>query len=221
MDYRHICTAATIAHHGLETAHNAVSNVAPSEEGFDATVEAHSMRQILFRYTMLEIANVADVASISRALYKDHPELAEMHRELSKAFEFFKYIRNKYVAHLVPDLTAKTFEWQPYAYTALGKQDPGQPLVLSWWVLETVINTYTDPSSGHKIFNGDTDLNYPPDQTRFLNFLGETAVKSLEYTKCLIGVTTGYVDFPDLESDWVALAVEAGKTEFEYLAKKR
>ncbi|MVO18363.1 hypothetical protein [Parasedimentitalea huanghaiensis] len=221
MDYRHICSAAMLAQHGLQTAHNAANNVGFDKEGLDAAIEAHSLRQILFRYIMLEIANVADVAGISRTLYKDHPELATMHSELSKAFEFFKYIRNKYVGHLVPDLTAKTFEWQPHAYTTLGKEESGQPLLLSWWVLETVINTYTDPSSGHKIFEGETDLNYPPDQDRFLNFLGETVVKSLKYTTRLIEVTVEKVEIPDLENDWVQLAIKAGKTEFEYLAKKR
>lgn len=84
-----------------------------------------------------------------------------------------------------------------------------------------MINTYTDPSSGHKIFEGDTDLNYPPDRTRFLNFLGESAVKSLEYSARLIEVTADYVDIPDMENEWVCLALKAGKTDFEYLAKKR
>lgn len=221
MDYRHICSAAMIAQHGLQTAHNAANNVGSDKDGLEAAVEVHSMRQILFRYIMLEIANVADVAGISKSLYKDHPELSAMHKELSKAFEFFKYIRNKYVGHLVPELTAKTFEWQPCAYTALGKEESGQSLLLSWFVLETAINTYTDPSSGHKIFDGETDLHYPPDQTRFLNFLGETVLKSLEYTASLIEVTVENVEIPDMENDWASLAIKAGKTEFEYLAKKR
>lgn len=221
MDYRHICSAAMIAQHGLQTAHNAANNVGSNKDGLEAAVEIHSMRQILFRYIMLEIANVSYVADISKSLYKDHPELSVMHNELSKAFEFFKYIRNKYVGHLVPDLTAKTFEWHPFAYSTLGKKETEQPLFLSWLVLDTVINTYTDPSSGHKIFEGETDLNYPPDQERFLNFLGETAVKSLKYTARLIQATVEKVEIPDLENDMERLAIKAAKTEFEYLAKKR
>lgn len=221
MNHQHICAAAMLAHHGLQTAHIAANNVHFEGGDVDQVVEAHSMRQILFRYIMLEIANVADVAGISRALYKEYPELATMHGELSKAFEFFKYIRNKYVGHLVPDLTAKTFEWQPHAYTTLGKKDTGQPLLLSWWILETVINTYTDPTTGHKIFDGETDLNYPPDQTRFLNYLGDTAEKSIEYTSRLIEASVNHVELPDIEDDWMSLAVKAGRTEFEFLAKKR
>lgn len=220
MDYRHICTAATIAHHGLQTAHDAASQLGGEAGDPDAGTRLLSMRQMLFRHIMLEIANVADVAGISRTLYKDHAELGEMHGALSKAFEFFKYIRNKYVGHLVPDLTAKTFEWLPHAYEMLGKRDASHQLILSWFVLETVINTYTDPS-GHKIFDSDTDLNYPPDRTRFLNFLGETAVDALRYSALLIEVTAGYVDAPDMQTEWLALAMKAGETDFEYLTKKR
>lgn len=114
MDYRHICTAAMISHHGLQTAHNAASRHSADQDDLETKTSLLSMRQMLFRHIMLEIANIADVAAISRAVYKDHPDLGEMHAALSKAFEFFKYIRNKYVGHLVPALTAKTFDWLPW-----------------------------------------------------------------------------------------------------------
>jgi len=226
MDYRHICTAAMIARHGLQTAHDAANRLhndkgVDDKDELEAATNLLSMRQILFRHIMLEIANIADVAAISRALYKDHPELGKMNAELSKAFELFKYIRNKYVGHLVPELTAKTFEWLPQAYGSLGKRDSGNQLILSWYILETVINTYTDPSTGHKIFDSETDLNYPPDQTRFLNFLGEATINSLRYSELLIEVTADYVDVPDMQTEWMSLAVKAGKTDFEYLKKKR
>src|SRR5690606_18404916 len=89
----HICSAAMIAHHGLQTAHNAANEVFPANNSADETIKFYSLQQILFRYIMVEIANVADVAAISRSLYKDHPELGELHASLSKSFEFFKYIR--------------------------------------------------------------------------------------------------------------------------------
>ncbi|HEX8644501.1 MAG TPA: hypothetical protein VF702_11380 [Allosphingosinicella sp.] len=221
MDYRHICTAAMIAHHGLRTAHDAANRLSSDKDDLETKTDLLSMRQILFRHVMLEIANIADVARIARTLYKDHPELGEMHVELSNAFEFFKYIRNKYIGHLVPGLTAKTFEWLPQAYGTLGRNDASHQLVLSWFVLETAINTYTGPSSGHKIFESDTDLNYPPDRTRFLNFLGESALGSLKYSAQLIKVAAGYVDVPHLQRDWISLAMKAGETDFEHLAKKR
>lgn len=222
MNYRHICTSATISHHGLRSAHNAVSQLGQGEEkpDMDHAVSLHSMRQLFFRHIILEIANIADVAAISRAMYKDHPDLGILHTELAKGFEFFKYIRNKYVGHLVPELTEKTFEWHPTAHHAFGRAVASDQLILSWFILETVINTYTDPTSGHRVFDSETDLNYPPDQERFLNFLGETAEQALRYAEQLIEVAASYVDVPDMENEWLSLAIKAGQTEFEYLKKK-
>ena len=211
-----------ISHHGLRTAHNATNQLGQGEEkpDMDRTVDLHSMRQLFFRHIILEIANIADVAAISRTIYKDHPDLGALHTELAKAFEFFKYIRNKYVGHLVPELTDKTFEWQPTAHQTFGKVEASNQLILSWFILETVINTYTDPTTGHRVFDSETDLNYPPDQKRFLNFLGETAEKALTYSERLIEVAASYVDVPDMENEWLELAMKAGQTEFEYLKKK-
>ena len=54
------------------------------------------------------------------------------------------------------------------------------------FALETAINTYADPVTGHKLSISDTDLNYPPDHTRFLNFLGDTVLGSMAYITQLI-----------------------------------
>jgi hypothetical protein len=45
--------------------------------------------------------------------------------------------------------------------------------------LETAINTYTDAKSGHKIFNSETDLNYPPDRMRFWLLWGPSMCKDV------------------------------------------
>jgi len=221
MDYRHICTAAMIAHQGLRAAHNAANELMADQDSLEAKATLLGTRQFLLRHIMLEIANIADVSAISRAIFKDHPELGEMHAALAKPFEFFKYIRNKFVGHMVEDLTSKTFEWIPHAYSTLGKTDTAHQLILSWFVLETVINTYVDPATGHKIFGGETDLNFPPDRTRFLNYLGDAAEGSLRYAALLIEVTASYVDIPDLKNDLIPLAMKAGETEFKYLTKGR
>lgn len=222
MNYRHICTAAMIANHGLRTAHNAASQLGKGEEkpDMDRKVDLVSMRLLFFRHIMLEVANIADVFDISRAMFKDHPDLGKLHGESTKAFEFCKYIRNKYVGHLVPELTDKTFEWEPTAHHTIGKVSSGDQFLLSWFILETVINTYTDPTTGHKIFDSETALSYPPDEKRFFNFLGETAEKALKCSECLIEVAASYIDVPDMENDWLTLAMKAGQTEFGYLKKK-
>ncbi len=209
MNYRHICTAGMVAHHGLKTAH----------EALEGGAESLSMRLLLMRHIMMEIANVADLVSISGGLYKEHPDLSELHKPIKKALEFFKYIRNVYIGHFVPDLTDKTFEWQPLTNALVGSDDHDKRLVASWFALETAINTYADPDTGHKIFESDTDLNYPPDRTRFLNYLGETAVGALAYVALLIQISRTKFETPDVHADMLELAKIAGQTDFSVLTK--
>lgn len=209
MNYRHICTAGMVAHHGLKTAH----------EALEGGAESLSMRLLLMRHIMMEIANVADLGSICGGLYKEHLDLSELHKPVKKALEFFKYIRNVYIGHFVPDLTDKTFEWQPFTNALVGSDDHDKQLVASWFALETAINTYADPDTGHKIFESDTDLNYPPDRTRFLNYLGETTVGSLAYVARLIQISRTKFETPDVHADMFELAKIAGQTDFSVLTK--
>lgn len=198
-----------VAHHDLLTAHEALE-IGPA---------SMSMRLVLMRHIMMEIANIADLAAISGSLYKDHSDLGDLHKSIRKALEFFKYLRNVYIGHFVPDLTDKTFEWMPQTNALVGSTAPSEQCVVSWFALETAINTYADPESGHKIFDSDTDLNYPPDQTRFLNFLGETVLGSVKYVARLIVVTRSLVNIPDLQESMHELAMIAGQTDFSMLTK--
>ena len=209
MNYRHICLAGMVAHHGLVTAH----------EALEAGPSSLSMRLLLMRHLISEIANVADLATMASGLYKEHADLGELQRPIRKALEFCKYLRNVYVGHFVPDLTDKTFEWMPQTNAILGSAVPDEQLIVSWFAFETAINTYADPETGHKIFDTDTDLNYPPDQTRFLNFLGETVVAAIAYLTRLVKVARSHIDVPDIDEKMLELARAAGQTEFSILTK--
>ena len=211
MDYRHICTAGMVALHDLQTAHKLL------EDG----PESMNLRLVLIRHLILEIANIADLAAISGRLYKNHPNLGELYKATRTDLDFFKYLRNIYVGHFTPDLTAKTFEWLPYTNAFLGSNKLNKQLGISWFALETAINTYAAPETGHKIFPSDTDLNYPSDLTRFLNLLGETALDSMSYATKLVAVTRSYVTIPDLDKELLGLAITAGQTDFEFLTKRR
>lgn len=221
VDYRHICAAASIAYHGLKFAHEAANSQIGKKDDIATKVQLLGMRNLYLRHIMFEIANVAEVAGMAKSLYKDHADLGEAYKKIAKGAEFFKYIRNKFVGHLTPELTAKAFEWIPHCYEVMGDTDPAKGTVLTWFILETAINTYTDPASGHKIFDTETDLNYPPDRTRFLNYLGRTADDTLAYAELLITTSAAYVTFPDLKADLIPLAMKAGETDFTFLAKKR
>ncbi|MGR6429653.1 hypothetical protein ACU5AY_01910 [Rhizobium sp. PAMB 3174] len=209
MDYRHICTAGTVAHHDLLVAH----------EALEAGPESMNMRLVLIRHLILEIANIADIASISGALYKENPDLGKAYQEIRKGLEFFKYLRNVYVGHFVPDLTNKTFEWIPLTNALLGGEKQNERFGVSWFALETAINTYADPDTGHKVFDSDTDLNYPPDHTRFLNFLGDTVLGSMNYVTQLVSIARAHVDVADVHADMLQLAFAAGQTDFSVLRK--
>lgn len=177
------------------------------------------MRVVLIRHIILEIANVADISILSRNLQKVHPDLSALYDPICEALEFFKYIRNKYIAHFVPDLSDKIFEWQPFSYNLLGRLDIGSHNVVSMFALETVINTYCDGENGHKIFDSEIDLSYPPDLTRFLDYVGVSTIGALSYIVRLIEISRSYVDAPDMETDWLQLAIKAGETDFKYLRK--
>jgi hypothetical protein len=222
LNYRHICTAAMIANNGLRMAHSAASQLGKGEEvpDMERVIELSSMRLMFVRHIMLEITNIADVADKSRALFKDHSDLGRLHGECVKAFDFCKYIRNKYVGHLEPELADKTFEWEPNAYHTIGQSSVGEQYFMSLFVLETAINTYVDPDTSHKIFDSETDLRYPPNEKRFYDFLGKTAEDALNFSDCLIEVTASYVEVPDMEKTWKSLAIKAGGTQFRYLAKR-
>lgn len=209
MNYRHICIAGMVAHHGLRTAHEALG----------VGAESLSMRLVMMRYLMMELANVADLATICGGLYQEQPDLSELHKPIKKGLEFFKYIRNVYIGHFVQDLADKTFEWQPFTNALVGSDDDDKQLVASWFALETAINTYADPEMGHKIFASDTDLNYPPDRTRFLNYLRETALGSLAYVARLIQISRTKFETPDVHADMLDLAKIAGQTDFNVLTK--
>lgn len=211
MDYRHICTAGMISHHDLLTVH----------EALEAGDTSPSIRVVFFRHLILEIANIADLSAISGQLYKEHPELGSLYQDARREFDFCKYLRNIYVGHFVPELTEKLFEWQPYANALLGSIESNRQFGISWFALETAINTYADPKDGHKIFPTDTDLNYPPDQTRFFNFLGDSALKAIKYSALLVETTRTYISVPDLDAQMLELAKIAGDTDFIKLTKKK
>jgi hypothetical protein len=57
---------------GLRAAHNAANELMSDDGSLEGDANLLVMRQLLLRRIMLEIANIADVAGISRAIYKDH-----------------------------------------------------------------------------------------------------------------------------------------------------
>lgn len=173
MDFVHIAIAARMAHGDLVAA-DAALEAGPSD---------HAVRLILIKQLLVSCANVTDLELICRALYKEHPTISEIITPHRRSFEFAKYIRNIAVGHVNPLLSQKTLEWRPELNAVL--MIPGAPAeaFLGYAVLETAINTFVD-GERHRIFDSDTDLAYPPDLTRFLNFLGGDGTRRDRVLRC-------------------------------------
>lgn len=169
---------------------------------------------------LVTLANVCDFEAGARASYKECPEPAAVFKPLRKQCELAKYLRNKFVGHIHPDLLAKALEWQPMLRKVLPDgEDPQIMLLVNLWLLETAINTYVQADGTHKVFASETDLMYPPDWERFAEFLESTIRGGIEYLALiracwkprLVPVLPEPISIED--------ATRAGRTEFKYLAQ--
>jgi hypothetical protein len=95
---------------------------------------------------------------------------------------------------------------------------PSGDVFLGFGILETAINTLVDGDSD-RTFENDTDLGYPPDLTRFLNFLGSTVRVGIAYCEALAAAVRR-AELPDFGSNLVELAIEAGKTDSKFITRK-
>lgn len=127
---------------------------------------------INLKVALVALANVADFELSLRPTYKLEPEPCGIIKPLKQNLAFAKYLRNKAIGHIHPELVAKAVEWQPMLRKIpCDIDDPQLILQVNLWLLETAINTYVNDDGGHKVFDGDTDLMYPPDWARFVNSL--------------------------------------------------
>lgn len=209
MDYIHIAISARLAHGDLVAADGALE-VDPSD---------HGVRLILLKQLLVSCANVTDLELICRPLYKDHPAISEIITQHRRNFEFAKYIRNIAVGHVNAALSQKTLEWRPELNIVLTK--PGAPAeaFLGYAVLETAINTFVD-GERHRIFDSDTDLAYPPDLTRFLNFLGSTVHVGIAYCTAVAAAALEHVILPNFNENWPELSTKAAATDFAFITRK-
>lgn len=209
LDYIQIVISARLAHGDLVAA----------DEALEAGPDDHAMRLVLLKQLLVSCANVADLEGISRELYKDHPELNEIISTHRRGFEFAKYMRNVAVGHVNPALCRKAIEWRPELNAVLAASDAGADAFLSYAILETAINTFVY-GERHKVFDSDTDLAYPPDLTRFLNYLGETVHAGIAYCSAISAIAVSRAELPDYREKWFELAAKAGQTEFKFITRK-
>lgn len=177
---------------------------------------------LLFKQALISVANLVDFELTIRLMYREHPELSLCYRQTLNEFEFAKYLRNKFVGHIKPELIDKALEWRPEMRFFLNKMSDSQIMNLyNEWILETAINSYVSADGKHKVFDGETDLYYPPDRTRFLIYMTKIIKDGISFLEELILVMD--VDYerlcnPDLQEQ-LRLARIAGETDFEFIKK--
>lgn len=167
---------------------------------------------------LVVLANVADLEPSLRSTYKVQPEPSQIIKPLKRQLTFAKYLRNKYVGHIHPQLITKAIEWNPIILHSSGRlTDPQYVTILNLWLLETTINTYVDDNGKHKLFDGETDLMYPPDWKRFLDFLEQAVRGSLSYLKLLDQIWAPTLVPPDAGTVDLEAYLKAGRTVFGFL----
>ncbi|NSY32255.1 hypothetical protein DS891_01355 [Pseudoalteromonas sp. JC28] len=175
---------------------------------------------LLVKQALLTITNLVDFELSVRLLYKKHPQLSEQYKENAKSYDFSKYLRNKFVGHIKPELIMKAIEWKPeLSYSLNSVNDQKMMYVFNLFVLETAINSYVAQDGKHKIFESETDLVYPPDFERFLMYLEtiiRSAIKFLDELCTALGET---IDIPTHQEQKLEHWQKAGETTFEFIKK--
>ncbi|HCM6826784.1 hypothetical protein [Klebsiella quasipneumoniae] len=176
---------------------------------------------VLLKSALVAVSNLVDFEpSISR-LYKEAPHLSAFYKTASKEFKFAKYLRNKFAGHIHPELLAKAIEWKPELRFLADRMDEQQ---IMWFcnlcVLEKAINTYVDQSGEHLVFDSETDLFFPDDQTRFRLFLEKIIKTGVQYLTELGIVLRSKIDKPVEGLESLEYWKTAGLTEFNFIAKQ-
>jgi hypothetical protein len=166
----------------------------------------------------IAVANTVDAEKSSRSLYSRHPEVSEKFKAVEKGADFLRYLRNTYAGHQNESLIEQAVRWQPYLRHFVTDKDVPMSRVCDALILETAINTYVADDGNHKLFDSETDINYPPDRYRFDQLMLVTTTGICDYLDCLVAaLLDGYA--PPDQREMMALSLEAGQIDFGFVTK--
>lgn len=176
---------------------------------------------LLLKQAFIAVANFSEFENSIRAIYPSNPELSALYKGFSKECEFAKYLRNKFAGHIKQELINKSIEWKPEIRMFLENMDDGKVMhMVNLFILETAINTYVNADGNHRIFDSETDLMYPPDNTRFLIFLTNVIRSTIKYLNMYIELTNQNMKGEIEDSGNIKKhALKAGKTAFNFIKK--
>lgn len=170
--------------------------------------------------SFLVLANLVDFERTVRSIYKEHNTLSSLFKEKKPNYEFAKYLRNNFVGHINLELIEKAIEWRPeLRYLIARMDDPKFMLMVNIFVLETAINTYVGEDGKHKVFESETNLAYPSDLKRFVDYLEVSIRSAIHYLSDLCRELSAAIDHLALDQSNFELWAKAGKTDFAFLKK--
>lgn len=154
--------------------------------------------------------------------YVRSEELVTKRRELLSCLEFMNHLRNIISGHLNHAVIANAIQWQPALFTDKIKDDYNYQLnVFYIGLLESAINSYINIDGSHKVFEGEIDINYPPNQKELFDYLEKVNILALEVIDDIFTIIKPEIKFITTHNELFQLAFEAGKTDFEIEKKKR
>ena len=128
-------------------------------------------------------------------------------------------MRNKFTGHLTDELLDKAIEWKPELLLTLDREhDASVVLIYNFWILETAINSYVGPNEKHKLFDTETDFDYPPDKERFVDTLLKTLDGAVTFLHAVEATLETMVKVP---KDDPELWKKAGLTDFVFIKGKK
>ena len=193
-------------------------DLANADEHFSSVSVTSSTGLLHLKMAFIALANLADFEPLVRPSYKVHSDPSALLKPIRKNLEFAKYLRNKVVGHIHPQLVPKALEWAPTLRHIPGRlQKSFGALMVNLCLFETAINTYVDDAGSHKLFDSETDLMYPPDSQRFFDFLQETVRGSIAYLESLTAFWGPRLVPPNGDPFDLELALSAGRTKFQFL----
>jgi len=174
----------------------------------------------LIKNIILALSNFSEFELTIRPLYCNYKFLSEKHNQSKKYIAFFKYLRNKFVGHIKTELINKSIEWRPEFGFLLKESDDKEIIFMfNIWILETAINSYVNKDGSHKIFQTETNLEYPEDSQRFTSLLRFCLNNIVDYLKQLESVLLEIIDLSEYESDNIIVWKKAAKTDFNFIKK--
>jgi hypothetical protein len=213
INYFHACCAARVA----------LDDLIEVERQLSQADQLNSHWLLLVKQCLIAVANLTDLERTIRALYKSNPEISSEFKSRKKEFEFAKYVRNKMVGHMEPELIEKAIEWKPELNWLLHDNDEKASVSVNLVILETALNTYVGRDQKHLVFEGDSDLAYPPDWQRFLGWLTAIVRDGIKFLELVVSVAQKQLPTPPDKnsSEAMTLFVKAGNTTFHMITKSR